>query len=101
MDLLDQYEFQNFRKSKQTKAALLADQNFLTGDIESRSNKVKSLSLINLYHKLSEIIDVNKINLEQLSVMALEDPSTSTNPRTMSKDDMKALYEHSISGKLF
>ena len=49
----------------------------------------------------SEIVDVNKINLEQLSVMALEDPSTSTNPRTMSKDDMKALYEHSISGKLF
>jgi len=33
--------------------------------------------------------------------MALEDPSTSTNPRVMSKDDMKALYEHSISGKLF
>ena len=56
---------------------------------------------LNIPHKLSEIVDVNKINLEQLSVMALEDPSTSTNPRTMSKDDMKALYEHSISGKLF
>jgi len=56
---------------------------------------------LNIPHKLSEIVDVNKINLEQLSVMALEDPSTSTNPRTMSKEDMKALYEHSISGKLF
>ena len=56
---------------------------------------------LNIPHKLSEIVDVNKINLEQLSVMALEDPSTSTNPRKMSKDDMKALYEHSISGKLF
>ena len=56
---------------------------------------------LNIPHKLSEIVDVNKINLEKLSVMALEDPSTSTNPRTMSKDDMKAPYEHSISGKLF
>ncbi len=56
---------------------------------------------LNIPHKLSEIVDVNKINIEQLSVMALEDPSTSTNPMTMSKDDMKVLYEHSISGKLF
>ena len=29
---------------------------------------------LNIPHKLSEIVDVNKINLEQLSVMALEDP---------------------------
>ncbi len=56
---LNQDEFKNFRKSKQTKAALLADQNFLNGDIGSRLNKIKSLSLINLYHKLSEIIDIN------------------------------------------
>ena len=33
--------------------------------------------------------------------MALEDPSTATNPRKMTVDDMKILYEHSISGKLF
>ena len=33
--------------------------------------------------------------------MALEDPSTSTNPRKMKIDDMKILYEYSISGKLF
>jgi len=52
-------------------------------------------------HKLSEVIEVNKINLDQLSRMALEDPSTATNPKKMTVDDMKTLYEHSISGELF
>ena len=33
--------------------------------------------------------------------MALEDPSTSTNPKKMTIDDMKILYNYSISGKLF
>ena len=52
-------------------------------------------------HKLSDVVDKNKINIDQLSKMALEDPSTPTNPRKMTIDDMKILYEHSISGKLF
>ncbi len=52
-------------------------------------------------HKLSEVIEVNKINLDQLSRMALEDPSTATNPKKMTVDDMKTLYKHSISGELF
>ena len=56
---------------------------------------------LNIPHKLSEVIDVKKINLDQLSKMALEDPSTATNPKKMTIDDMKILYEHSISGKLF
>ena len=56
---------------------------------------------LNIPHKLCDIVDVAKINLEELSVRALEDPSTSTNPKKLNKDDMKALYEHSISGKLF
>jgi len=56
---------------------------------------------LNIPHKLSEIIEVKKINLDQLSKMALEDPSTVTNPKKMTIDDMKILYEHSISGKLF
>ena len=54
-----------------------------------------------LPHKLSEVVEQDKINLDQLSKMALEDPSTSTNPKKMTVDDMKILYEHSISGKLF
>ena len=52
-------------------------------------------------HKLSEVVEVNKINIDKLSKMALEDPSTATNPIKMTVDDMKILYEHSISGKLF
>ncbi len=56
---------------------------------------------LNIPHKLSDIVDKNKINIDQLSKMALEDPSTATNPRKMTIDDMKILYEHSISGKLF
>ena len=56
---------------------------------------------LNIPHKLSEVVEVNKINLDQLSKMALEDPSTATNPKKMTVDDMKILYEHSISGELF
>ena len=52
-------------------------------------------------HRLSDIVDPDKINLDQLSKMALDDPSTSTNPKKMNLNDMKTLYEHSISGKLF
>ena len=52
-------------------------------------------------HKLSEVVQENKINLDKLSQMALEDPSTSTNPKKMTIDDMKILYEYSLSGKLF
>ena len=56
---------------------------------------------LNIPHKLSEVLEVKKINLEKLSKMALEDPSTATNTKKMTIDDMKILYEHSISGKLF
>jgi alcohol dehydrogenase class IV len=52
-------------------------------------------------HKLSEIIEMNKINLDKLSQMALEDPSTAGNPKKLTKEDMKIMYEHSLSGKLF
>jgi len=56
---------------------------------------------LNIPHKLSEVIDENKINIDELSKMALEDPSTSTNPKKLSLQDMKELYTYSISGKLF
>ena len=56
---------------------------------------------LNIPHKLSDVIEVKKINIEKLSKMALEDPSTATNPKKLTIDDMKILYEHSISGKLF
>ena len=56
---------------------------------------------LNIPHKLSEVINVEKIDLEKLSKMAFEDPSTSTNPKKMTIDDMRSLYKHSISGDLF
>ncbi len=56
---------------------------------------------LHIPHKLSDVIEVSKIDLDKLSKMALEDPSTPTNPRKMKIDDMKILYEYSISGKLF
>ena len=56
---------------------------------------------LNIPHKLSDMIEVKNINIDKLSQMALDDPSTETNPKKMTIDDMKILYEHSISGKLF
>ncbi len=56
---------------------------------------------LNIPHKISDVIDIKKINIKELSKMALEDPSTASNPRKLNIDDMKILYEHSISGKLF
>ena len=56
---------------------------------------------LNLPHKLSEVIKREDFDIEKLSKMALDDPSTSTNPKKMSIDHMKELYEHSMSGKLF
>jgi len=56
---------------------------------------------LNIPHKLSDVVEESKINIDKLSQMALEDPSTATNPKKMTIDDMKILYEYSISGKLF
>ena len=56
---------------------------------------------LNIPHKLSDVIEPSKIDIDKLSKMALEDPSTSTNPKKMAIDDMKILYNYSISGKLF
>jgi alcohol dehydrogenase class IV len=56
---------------------------------------------LNIPHKLSDVVESSKIDLDKLSKMALEDPSTASNPKKMTVDDMKILYEHSISGKLF
>ena len=52
-------------------------------------------------HKLSEVLDEKKFDLNKFSQMALDDPSTGTNPKKLSKSDMKIMYEHSLLGKLF
>ena len=56
---------------------------------------------LDIPHKLSEVIDEKNFEIDRLSKMAIEDPSTSTNPRKMLVDDMKIIYEHSMLGKLF
>ena len=56
---------------------------------------------LNIPHKLSDVIEIEKMNLDDLSKMALDDPSTSSNPKKLTINDMKVMYEHSISGKLF
>ena len=56
---------------------------------------------LNVPHKLSEVIDEKDFQLDRLSKMALEDPSTGGNPKKLSEADMKIMYQHSMSGTLF
>jgi alcohol dehydrogenase class IV len=56
---------------------------------------------LNMPHKLSDVIDEKNFQLDRLSRMALEDPSTGGNPKKLSEADMKIMYQHSMSGTLF
>ena len=66
--------------------------------------KKKLLNLrkrLNIPHKLTDVIEADKIDIDRLSKMALDDPSTSGNPKNLSLEDMKIMYQHSITGELF
>ena len=52
-------------------------------------------------HKLSDVANIKSNELDKLSLMALEDPSTSGNPIKLTIEDMKIMYRHSLEGKLF
>ena len=56
---------------------------------------------LNMPHKLSEVIKEEDFQLDRLSKMALEDPSTGGNPKKLTEADMKTMYQHSMSGTLF
>jgi alcohol dehydrogenase class IV len=56
---------------------------------------------LDMPHKLSDVIDEKDLQLDRLSKMALEDPSTGGNPKKLSEADMKIMYQHSMSGTLF
>ena len=56
---------------------------------------------LNMPHKLSDVIKEEDLQLDRLSKMALEDPSTGGNPKKLTEADMKLMYQHSMSGKLF
>ena len=56
---------------------------------------------LNIPHKLSEVINKNDFEIDRLSKMALNDPSTEGNPKKLTEQDMKDMYLHSMSGTLF
>ena len=84
------------------KIVSICDYLYLDKNFESFLNWILDLRKeLKIPHKLSEVIETSKIDLKILSQMALDDPSTATNPKKLMIDDMKILYEHSISGELF
>jgi alcohol dehydrogenase len=56
---------------------------------------------LDIPHKLSDVIKEKDLDLNRLTKMALEDPSTGGNPKKLSLEDMRIMYTHSMSGKLF
>ena len=56
---------------------------------------------LDIPHKLSNVIKENDLEIDRLSKMAFEDPSTNGNPKKLNINDMKIMYQHSMSGKLF
>jgi len=92
-----------FNKSK-IEERIVSICNYLNLDknFESFLNWILDLrKSLNIPHRLSEVIDIKKINLDDLSQMALDDPSTASNPKKMTFNDMRILYEYSIKGDLF
>ena len=67
---------------------------FLNWVLELRNN-------LNIPHKLSEVIENSDFDLDKLSKMAFNDPSTGGNPKKLTLDDMKIMYQHSMLGELF
>ena len=56
---------------------------------------------LNIPHKLSDVINEKDFDIDRLSKMAIADPSTEGNPKKLTEADMKLMYQHSMSGKLF
>ncbi len=52
-------------------------------------------------HKLSEVIKEEDFDIDRLSKLALDDPSTVTNPKKLKIEDMKKMYQQSFTGHLF
>ena len=45
--------------------------------------------------------DLKENEIDKLSQMALEDPSTPGNPKKLTLENIKKLYKYSLTGKLF
>ena len=57
--------------------------------------------ILKIPHKLSDVINLKEDDVDKLSLMALDDPSTSGNPKKLTSSDLKLMYEYSLEGKLF
>ena len=62
---------------------------------------IKLRKKLEIPHKLSDVIKKENFDIDRLSKMALEDPSTSGNPKKLDLTDMKNMYQHSYEGNLF
>ena len=47
---------------------------------------------LNIPHKISDVIDEEKMNLDKLSRMAFQDPSTLGNPKKLTVDDLSLIH---------
>ena len=51
---------------------------------------------LDMPHKLSEVINEKDFDIDRLSKMALADPSTGGNPKKLTENDMKIMYQLSL-----
>jgi len=56
---------------------------------------------IKIPHTISESAKITSQDIEKMSLMALDDPCTPSNPKKLTLDDMVAMYERSVQGKIF
>ena len=90
------------RYSIEKKIVSICDYLDLKKDFESFLSWILDLrKKLNIPNKLSDVVDCTNLDLDKLSLMAFEDPSTSGNPKKISQKDLREMYEHSISGDLF
>ena len=90
------------KKEIETKIISICDYLNLEKNFKSFLNWILDLrENLNIPHKLSDVMDCSNLNLDELAKMAFDDPSTGGNPKKLKVEDIKILYKHSISGKLF
>ena len=90
------------RHSIEKKIVSICDYLNLDKDFDSFLSWILDLrKKLNIPNKLSDVVDCTNLDLDKLSLMAFEDPSTSGNPKKISQKDLREMYEHSISGDLF
>ena len=90
------------RHSIEKKIVSICDYLDLDKDFDSFLSWILDLrKKLNIPNKLSDVVDCTNLDLDKLSLMAFEDPSTSGNPKKISQKDLREMYENSISGDLF